>query len=996
LKAWLITPCLCLTLLACAPPKPAESPPATRSALTFPPTPQGVDAPVFGPARNASRPQAAFDGETFLVVWEDRRAPRSDVFAARFSAAGTVLDPENIMLPVSTATSERFEPSVGFGGGVFLVVWEERISSTLSPDVRGVRVGRDGRPVGAVFFVSRSSCGDCNKPRVAFDGTNFAVVWQRGITSSGQVEGARISTAGVLIDTTPKYLAQARNNSTLGTNAAITYANGRYILAWLDQTSIFAARLMPDLTRLDTTGIEIAQGANSDGAAIAAGGDQVWIGWSATGSTEQLVRRIGRDDAVPIGNAVSVAPVTSDPYSFPAALGFDGNSLAVVYEQGPGEGEDLLGTLVDAGGAIVAPAVRPLITADKGQFLPSLAGGGADPLLLTWMDTRLGGSAVYGTRVGGGASLDGQGKLISNAVNHQTDPAVTGNAGGFFVAWTDSRDGGSHAYGAALDAQGAPLRPTAVPLGVGPLGRADVALASDGSQYLAVWTQNDFSGTFVAGGRLIGADGTPLGSPAVFAANLRQPAVAYGNDVYLVIGNRSSGNALDGVRVSRTGQVMDATPLSIATDGYRPAVASDGQQFLAVWRGGEAVAGVRVTAAGQVMDATPLQLAPAGSRASYYPKVAFGASVYLIVWDSSSPSGVLAARVGTDGVPIDTTPISIALQRTVTTNPISLETPRFPAVSFDGNRFVVTWESTVTNSSGNTTTRDIRFARVTAAGVVEGSAVVAARDDSSPFSDSTPVGGGGAGRSVVVYTQYDRPAGYDVPRVRVRLFADQKPPVGGSCASTADCAAGTCVDGVCCETACAGGPLDCHACSVVGGAARNGTCSVVPDGRACGVRGTCGAGICNEPPDAGPPDAGGMDVRPPDATTADRADDAPTTDARDAPDAGPMDTPPADVPPVDAPATDAPRPDAPVADAEPPADAQDVGANDRPPGTDAGSDVQPDGPPSGADAGQTPPPGGCGCAVTQTPGGPMLAGQIAAIALALVLGRTRCRRSRPV
>src|SRR6266511_3410093 len=245
---------------------------------------------------------------------EAGRIAAGDAVAARFSAAGTVLDPENIMLPVSTATSERFEPSVGFGGGVFLVVWEERISSTLSPDVRGVRVGRDGRPVGAVFFVSRSSCGDCNKPRVAFDGTNFAVVWQRGISSSGQVAGARISTAGVLIDTTPKYLAQARNNSTLGTNAAITYANGRYILAWLDQTSIFAARLMPDLTRLDTTGIEIAQGANSDGAAIAAGGDQVWIGWSATGSTEQLVRRIGRDDAVPIGNAVSVAPVTSDPY----------------------------------------------------------------------------------------------------------------------------------------------------------------------------------------------------------------------------------------------------------------------------------------------------------------------------------------------------------------------------------------------------------------------------------------------------------------------------------------------------------------------------------------------------------------------------------------------------------------------------------------------------------------------------------------------------------
>src|SRR5689334_20615086 len=94
---------LCLGLLACTPRQPAEAPRVVR-ALTYPPTPQGVDAPVLGPAFSASRAQAAFDGQNFLVVWEDNRGALSDVVAARVSAAGALLDPENLMLPVSTAT----------------------------------------------------------------------------------------------------------------------------------------------------------------------------------------------------------------------------------------------------------------------------------------------------------------------------------------------------------------------------------------------------------------------------------------------------------------------------------------------------------------------------------------------------------------------------------------------------------------------------------------------------------------------------------------------------------------------------------------------------------------------------------------------------------------------------------------------------------------------------------------------------------------------------
>ena len=43
----------------------------------------------------------------------------------------------------------------------------------------------------------------------------------------------------------------------------------------------------------------------------------------------------------------------------------------------------------------------------------------------------------------------------------------------------------------------------------------------------------------------------------------------------------------------------------------------------------------------------------------------------------------------------------------------------------------------------------------------------------------------------------------------------------------------TCVDGVCCTTACGGGTNDCQACSVAAGAAVDGTCGPRTTGATC-------------------------------------------------------------------------------------------------------------------------------------------------------------------
>jgi MYXO-CTERM domain-containing protein len=56
---------------------------------------------------------------------------------------------------------------------------------------------------------------------------------------------------------------------------------------------------------------------------------------------------------------------------------------------------------------------------------------------------------------------------------------------------------------------------------------------------------------------------------------------------------------------------------------------------------------------------------------------------------------------------------------------------------------------------------------------------------------------------------------------------------GGACGADSDCEVGFCVDGVCCDTLCGGGAIDCQACSVALGATRDGTCTLLAASRVC-------------------------------------------------------------------------------------------------------------------------------------------------------------------
>jgi len=146
-------------------------------------------------AEDQYSPSVAFDGTNYLVVWGNWRGGSYDIYGARVEQSGVVLDPAGIA--ISTDPEHQYSPSVAFDGTNYLVVWRDGRSGL---HIYGARVNKSGvllDPAG----IAISAVGYPGPPSVAFDGTDYLVVWGSWHRSpSSDIYGARLNTIGVVIE----------------------------------------------------------------------------------------------------------------------------------------------------------------------------------------------------------------------------------------------------------------------------------------------------------------------------------------------------------------------------------------------------------------------------------------------------------------------------------------------------------------------------------------------------------------------------------------------------------------------------------------------------------------------------------------------------------------------------------------------------------------------------------------------------------------------------
>ncbi|MDH4228775.1 MAG: hypothetical protein OEW11_03395, partial [Nitrospirota bacterium] len=145
-----------------------------------------------------------------LVTWTDDRAlvGSFDVFAARIQAATpSVLDTAGIT--VSAVAGSEAQVTASFGSGNYFVAWSHPLWPS-SPDIFGARVSPAGVVLEPAGIEVSAAAGAQTGPTAAFDGTQFLVTWSDSRdTGFSDVFGQRVPgtfptpPSGVLAADTP-------------------------------------------------------------------------------------------------------------------------------------------------------------------------------------------------------------------------------------------------------------------------------------------------------------------------------------------------------------------------------------------------------------------------------------------------------------------------------------------------------------------------------------------------------------------------------------------------------------------------------------------------------------------------------------------------------------------------------------------------------------------------------------------------------------------------
>jgi len=124
---------------------------------------------------DAYSPVAAFGSDVYLVVWEAGRNEGADIVGLRIDKAGRPLDAAPFV--ISAAKDEQVRPRVVFGGGNFLVVWQDLRNGT-DYDLYAARVSPEGKVLDPQGIAVAAGKHNQAQAAICFDGKVFHILWR--------------------------------------------------------------------------------------------------------------------------------------------------------------------------------------------------------------------------------------------------------------------------------------------------------------------------------------------------------------------------------------------------------------------------------------------------------------------------------------------------------------------------------------------------------------------------------------------------------------------------------------------------------------------------------------------------------------------------------------------------------------------------------------------------------------------------------------------------
>jgi len=526
--------------------------------------------------------------------------------------------------------------------------------------------------------------------RAAFGPDTGLVVW----TSRFRLLGVRVDRNGVPLDSVPFDISGTDREGLVVGTPGVAWGGEDFLVVWADHEAVKCALVRPDGQIIGRAVLDGRSGSDLREAAAAFDGTNFLAAWIAAPDGHGLTAlfcRVSQQGVVLDSPPHMVAPQQLGRQYGIALCFYEDRYFAVWndFDTIGVSGNFILpdGSLSDSAGFSIRHGIisdRPAVTHDRHNFIVS------------WEEWANRGFVKLARVNDGGIVLDTGGVLLDSFSSTQTALVSTGDTT-LVVFRRDSTWGGDSVTLVAVRIDTALNRLDAEPVKLSAPGYPGWGDAAEepsavlcGNDYSITWEQPLTSEDFYqAHGRRLGRDGEVLDSTPVVlsyaAAVQRCPDVASDGDNFLAvwIDTRRDPivpeNSVRGLRFGADGTPLDSSPIWLDSIGsvLPPAVAYGGGCYLVTWYDSGRISTKRVTPAGVVLDSMPLRMPEPGGAG--LPGVAFGDSTFLVVWPTSS--AVHGCRVTPAGILLDSTPLTLGRSQA--------HRPSDPQVAFDGDNFLV-------------------------------------------------------------------------------------------------------------------------------------------------------------------------------------------------------------------------------------------------------------------------------------------------------------------
>ena len=602
-------------------------------------------------------------------------------------------------------------PKIAFGSTVGLAVWQDSRNGVAST-IYGARITPSGEMIDTLgFVISLDDNYSDTYPEIAWDGTNFLVVWEDSHLGNGKdIYGARVTEAGIVLDPGGFLISGASGNQYY---ESVAFNGTNYLVAWHDRRvgSIeqqYCARVTPGGIVLDPNGIYIASTWHYFYSALTSNGSDWFFVWDDLAGVVNRGARIAADGTVLDPGSFIIGSGTNDRYF--VDVDFDGTNYFVVWQDQRGGTWDIYGARVAQNGTVLDPSGIPIANTADGERIPRIAFNGENYLVSYKHDQQIGGRRVTPA----GVVIDSLSRIAISQVPmgaHYHD--ITSYNDNWISVWEDKRyeyaptHGPAQSYdivGARIDSSGTvlDLYPNDIPVALVASWQYESRSAFNGTDYLLVWEERREGTWWDIYGARMSSNGTPLDDPFIIsAANQMQlwPEVCCGDSNYLVVWNDRRNPphmSIYGARVDFNGNVLDPTGINLTgTMHQNTGVAFDGTNYMVlslVWSADPWCYKIYARQVNQ--DGVPIgsfKIANTTRVTGLFdhisPSLAFDGTNYLVVWADylNGNYDIYGVRFTPAGVVLDTIPFLVCR---------SAGTQDLPRLTFGGDKYFAVWHDT--------------------------------------------------------------------------------------------------------------------------------------------------------------------------------------------------------------------------------------------------------------------------------------------------------------